>query len=180
MPDGAQPQIATLVAEHQAALYRYAFRLCGNAADAEDLTQQAFLLAHANLRQLSDADRAKPWLYAIVRNCYLKSFRRWLPLPETDLGASLDNLPEQADEASIDQERLQAALDDLPAEFKVVLLMFYFEQYSYREIADQLELPIGTVMSRLSRAKQHLRRRLFASEEPAAARQSMEGNHADR
>ena len=61
---------------------------------------------------------------------------------------------------SIDREELAAALDELPDEFRLVLLMFYFEDLSYQKIAEQLDIPIGTVMSRLSRAKEHLRRRL--------------------
>lgn len=169
MSDGSRPQIAQLVIEHQALLYRYAFRLCGNRADAEDLTQQTFLLAHAKLHQLRDDASARSWLCTILRNCYLKSFRRWQPLPETDLGSDLGQLPQTDHEDEIDRERLQAGLDELPAEFKVVLLMFYFEDCSYREIAEQLQLPLGTVMSRLSRAKQHLRNRLLEPELHAAA-----------
>ena len=64
------------------------------------------------------------------------------------------------DTSPLDQERLQLALDELPDMFRLVLLMFYFEGHSYQEIAQQLELPLGTVMSRLSRAKAHLRKRL--------------------
>ncbi len=62
--------------------------------------------------------------------------------------------------APLDDEGLQLALNSLPEEFRTVLLLFYFEDLSYREIAERLELSIGTVMSRLSRGKQHLRQRL--------------------
>ncbi len=62
---------------------------------------------------------------------------------------------------AIDQERLQRALDQLPTPYRVVLVMFYFEDCSYRQIAERLDLPIGTVMSRLARAKGHLRAYLF-------------------
>ena len=65
---------------------------------------------------------------------------------------------------TIDQERLTAALHELPDEFRLVLLMFYFEDLSYQEMAEQLEIPIGTVMSRLSRAKGHLKARLVDAE----------------
>jgi RNA polymerase sigma-70 factor (ECF subfamily) len=183
MSEGQRPEIAQLVVDHQTVLYRYAYRLCGNSFDADDLTQQTYLLAHANLRQLRDPAGARSWLCAILRNCYLKSFRRWAPAPETDVGTSLAHLPQHADELPIDGERLQAALDELPAEFKVVLLMFYFEDCSYREIAEQLQLPLGTVMSRLSRAKQHLRNRLLESELHTSARggrANREGHDATR
>jgi RNA polymerase sigma-70 factor (ECF subfamily) len=63
----------------------------------------------------------------------------------------------------IDQQQLQQGLDELPPVYRVVLIMFYFEQCTYRQIAEELDLPIGTVMSRLARAKGHLRLRLFGS-----------------
>jgi RNA polymerase sigma-70 factor (ECF subfamily) len=164
MSDSQRLDITRLVVDNQADLYRYAFRLAGNAADAEDLTQQAFLLAQARLHQLRDAASAKPWLLAILRNCYLKSFRKWTPVPEADLKTSLASIPQRLEETTIDQERLQHGLDNLPADFKVVLLLFYFEGCSYRQIAERLQLPLGTVMSRLARAKQHLRTVLFEPE----------------
>jgi RNA polymerase sigma-70 factor (ECF subfamily) len=164
MSDGRPVDLRQLAVDHQATLYRYAFRLTGKRADAEDLTQQAFLLAQSKLHQLRDAASAKAWLCAILRSCYLQAYRKWTPALETDLRANLAYVPDNGEEPPIDQERLQAGLDGLPAEFKVVVLMFYFEGCSYREIAEKLELPLGTVMSRLSRAKQHLRAALFEPE----------------
>lgn len=170
MSEDQRSEMTRLVVDNQAALYRYAYRLTGNAADAEDLTQQAFLQAQANLNQLRDRDQARSWLFAILRNCFLKSQRKWVPVPESDLQTSLANVPERLTDVAIDQERLQAGLDDLPAEFKIVLLLYYFEECSYREIAERLAVPLGTVMSRLSRAKQHLRARLFEPELHASPR----------
>jgi RNA polymerase sigma-70 factor (ECF subfamily) len=69
----------------------------------------------------------------------------------------------------VDREQLAAALTELPDEFRLVVLMFYFEELSYQEIAESLDIPIGTVMSRLSRAKGHLRQRLSAGAANAAA-----------
>jgi RNA polymerase sigma-70 factor (ECF subfamily) len=84
---------------------------------------------------------------------------------ERDLDLSLDTLPAQLpDELWVERQELQAALDRLPDEFRLVVLMFYYEHCSYNEIADQLGLPIGTVMSRLSRAKSQLRSALSADE----------------
>ena len=80
--------------------------------------------------------------------------------PEVDV----ESLPAQVDEQDIDREQLQAAISELPDEFKLVVLLFYFEEFSYRQIAQELDVPIGTVMSRLSRAKSHLRKRLFAQQ----------------
>jgi len=150
-----------LVRDHHQELYRYAFRLSGGVQDAEDLTQQAFLVAQQKLDQVRRAECARSWLYAVLRNCYLKSFRRRLPTPASVIDLDIDNIAQQIVEQEIDGERLQLALDELPAEYKVVVLLFYFEQQSYREIAEELEIPPGTVMSRLSRAKSHLRKRLL-------------------
>jgi RNA polymerase sigma-70 factor (ECF subfamily) len=153
--------LPTLVKEHQAVVYRYACRLCGCAAEAEDLTQQAFLIAHQKLHQLRAASAAQAWLLAIVRSCFLKSVRKPRPTPAADIDLLVN---EAADNGSpvdpIDREQLAAALDELPDDFRLVLLMFYFEELSYQQIGEHLEIPMGTVMSRLSRAKAHLRRRL--------------------
>jgi RNA polymerase sigma-70 factor (ECF subfamily) len=153
--------VAQLVADHHESVYRYAFRLCGSAADAEDLTQQTFLAAHRSLGQLREPASARSWLWAILRNCFLKELRRSGPVPAADLNLDLDAIPgELPDEVEIDQERLQEALGELPEVFRLVVVMYYFEDCSYREIAERLDMPIGTVMSRLARAKGHLRTKL--------------------
>ena len=90
-----------------------------------------------------------------------------------NVGLNLDNVAEVGDEevAAIDSHELQAAISELPVEFRVALVMFYFEECSYREIAEKLELPIGTVMSRLARAKRQLRTSLWeTNEKPARAK----------
>lgn len=75
-----RPDLASLVVEHHAVLYRYAFRLSGSAADAEDLTQQAFLVAQQKLDQVRSAECVRSWLFTVLRNCYLRSFRKRVPL----------------------------------------------------------------------------------------------------
>lgn len=166
MADGpVVPQIARLVVDHHADVYRYAYRLAGSVADAEDLTQQTFLAAQIKLAQLRSGDTARAWLFTILRNCYLKSRRRRVPLSASSVALDVNEIPaEGAADGTIDRERLQAALNGLADEYKLVLLMFYFEECSYREIAERLGVPIGTVMSRLSRAKGQLRGRLFELE----------------
>lgn len=154
--------VVQLVAAYHERLYRYAYRLSGSAADAEDLVQQVFLIAHQKLDQLRDASCVSGWLHTVLRNCYLKGCRKSLGLPVSEL--DVNTLPAEAPSQPIDEEALQNALSTLDPEFKVVVLMFYFEDKSYREIADQLGIPLGTVMSRLSRAKAHLRDRLASRE----------------
>ena len=165
----AKMDITRLVAEHHRAVYGYAYRMSGNEADAEDLTQQAFLVAQQKLGQLRRAESVRGWLLAIVRNGFLKACQRRRPVPAADLQLNIDSIPAEAlDSEEIDHEWLQQAIDELPDAFKVVLVMFYFEECSYREIAEQLDLPIGTVMSRLARAKGHLRSKLFETDPSAA------------
>jgi RNA polymerase sigma-70 factor (ECF subfamily) len=154
------PLLTQLVDQHYASLYRYAYRLSGSSAEAEDLTQQTFLAAAAKWDQLREADRAKSWLFTILRNQYLKNVRR-----ESAFGwESLDNLVESGGvavlDADVDSEQLQRVLNELPEEFRSPLILFYFEEFSYAEIAEHLGVALGTVMSRLSRGKAYLRRRL--------------------
>lgn len=159
MPDGAPAvTVADLLHAHYAFVYRLAYRLSGSAADAEDLTQQTYLQAQTHLSQLRETSRPRPWLASIMRNIFLRARRRsgravaWNP--ELEPAAEIDP-PEK-----IDSEALQAAIDELPEEFRVPLVLFYFRELSYKDIATELEIPLGTVMSRLARAKSHLRDRL--------------------
>jgi RNA polymerase sigma-70 factor (ECF subfamily) len=171
-----------VVREHYAAIYRYAFRLTGAAQDAEDLTQQAFLLAQRKLHQLREPDKVNRWLFAILRSCYLKGRRRQRPVPAASLELNVDEIPaesvRQLQQQGVDEERLQRALDDMPNDFKVVLLMFYFEGLSYKEIAARANIKMGTVMSRLSRAKGWLRRCLITQDEQQIAREHLRKNRS--
>ena len=159
--ENRQQEVTALVEAHYAVLYRYAFRLTGSAADAEDLTQQAFLTAQEKLDQLRTAENAKAWLFAIVRNAYLKTRRR----PGATTSVALHHVAEPTiatdGPPELTGEELTHLLAELPEDFRLPLVLFYFEDLSYREIAAALDLPIGTVMSRLSRGKTHLRQRLM-------------------
>jgi len=157
-PSGIQPlDIRTLVQEHHRDVYRYAYRLAGREVDAEDLTQQTFLIAQQRLQQIRQPQRVVSWLFTILRSCYLKAKGKSVPLSATSIELDVDSIPESPIEETIDKEAIQAAINSLPDEFKLVVVMFYFEQRSYKEIANQLQIPIGTVMSRLTRAKGRLR-----------------------
>jgi RNA polymerase sigma-70 factor, ECF subfamily len=162
MDDGGAPLLAQLVDQHYAVLYRYAFRLTGSSADAEDLVQQCFLTAHRKIGQLREPQNGKAWLFSIARNAFLKGKRG----QKGTATVSLESAPEPGEECpqdvAIDNEQLQAILNELDVEFRTPLILFYFEQLSYKEIAAQMDVPIGTVMSRLARAKNHLRQRLVS------------------
>jgi len=150
-------QLTELVEQHYQLLYRFAYRLSGSAADAEDLTQQTFLSAQKNLHQLRETEYAKSWLLTIVRNTFLKSIRGRKNSPTISLEKVQDPAVIPQEEPDFDQTELQNALNELPVDFRVPLVLFYFDDFSYKEIAAQLELPIGTIMSRLARAKSQLK-----------------------
>jgi RNA polymerase sigma-70 factor (ECF subfamily) len=154
----ASMDIAQLVAEHHRAVYGYAYRLTGTVADAEDLTQQVFLTAQAKLGQVRKEESVRSWLFAILRHRFVKTIRQRRPIPAVSIELNVDNIPTRVPPAEdIDREAIQRALDELPPAFRTVVTMFYYEDRSYREIAEDLDVPMGTVMSRLARAKAHLR-----------------------
>jgi len=152
--------IVVLVEQHASLLYGLARRLSGCSADAEDLVQQTFLAAQSHGDQLRDIERVRAWLCTILRNEFLKLVRQ----RGRSRVVSIDAIGDVSDavpvESPIDNEALQLALDALPVDFRLPLVMYYFEELNYREIADELDVPIGTVMSRLSRGKARLRERL--------------------
>jgi RNA polymerase sigma-70 factor (ECF subfamily) len=167
---GSPKTIQRLVEEHYEALYRYAYRLSGSNADAEDLTQEAFCTAQLKFGQLRDRERAKPWLFSILRNAYLKRARadsQQVCVPLDGVGDLAEPLPESLPE--VDPEQLQQALNELDELYRTPIILYYFEDFGYRDIAEQMELPIGTVMSRLARAKAHLRARLLPAGDAVSA-----------
>jgi RNA polymerase sigma-70 factor (ECF subfamily) len=160
--DPAEVRISQLVDENYQAVYRYAYRLSGNLADAEDLTQRVFLAAQRNLGQLRKINRSQTWLFTILRNLFLREHQRKRPKVESELSLDLNRFPHAIPALEeVTSQELQEALNRLPEMARLVLAMFYFEECSYREIAERLELPMGTVMSRLARAKAALRMELL-------------------
>ena len=155
--------VGELVGAHYEALYRYAFRLSGSAADADDLTQETFCKAQEQFAQLRDPGRAKNWLFRILRNVYLHRVRSEKPGRVVSLD-SVGDVPQAEADPGIETERdLRTALGELSEDWRTPIILFYFEGFSYRDIAEQMDLPLGTVMSRLARAKAFLRQRLMPS-----------------
>jgi RNA polymerase sigma-70 factor (ECF subfamily) len=166
----SQAKVERLVDEHYVSIYRYAYRLSGNATDAEDLTQETFCAAQRKWSQLRDPRRAKAWLFSIVRNGYLHRVRadkHHHILPLEHVGDIADSIPDPL--PPIEPEQLQRALSELPEVFRTTVILYYFEDFSYRDIAEHTDVPVGTVMSRLARAKAHLRARLLPDTESAPA-----------
>ncbi len=146
-------------------VYRYAYRLSGNRSDAEDVAQQVFLQAQRHLDQVRDRSRLRPWLLRIVRNIFFKLHRRQRPQNASTLNVNLDWFPDRTATDQVDVDAVQAALNKLDSNHKQIVLMYFFEDLSYQQIADRLCIKIGTVMSRLSRAKACLRE-IFSSQLP--------------
>ncbi len=158
-------EISQLVDQHYEPVFRFAYRLSGTSHEAEDISQQAFLDAQRKLDTLRDPDKVRAWLFMIVRNLYRRRIRDRVTRGEFALEVLADPIDQKRDsdkrvEQALDSESLQQVLNELPEEFRSVLLLFYFRELSYREIAEQLDVPIGTVMSRLSRGKKQLRERI--------------------
>jgi RNA polymerase sigma-70 factor (ECF subfamily) len=163
-----------LVEDHYESLYRFAYRLSGTENDARDLVQETYRRAFEAINQLRDKAAARSWLFKILLNCYRQRRRQDMLVsycsPE-DLYDREDQRHKgsegQTDEEyyDIEPQRLQQAIEELDEVFRIPLLLFYMEEFSYRDIADQLGIPLGTVMSRLNRAREHLRRRLLTRSE---------------
>lgn len=156
------PNVEEWVPLYYSALYRYAYRLTGNGNDAEDLTQETFCSAQAKQSQLREPDRVKSWLFSILHHAFLirKRKQRQAQFQAWNAWVEEANSVSQVEEPLVEKEQLQKAILEVPPDFRAVLILYYFEEFSYRDIAEQLKVPIGTVMSRLARAKQFLKAKL--------------------
>ncbi|MGZ7030877.1 MAG: sigma-70 family RNA polymerase sigma factor, partial [Thermoanaerobaculia bacterium] len=149
-------------------LYRYARWLTRDPTEAEDLVQEAFLKGLRGFDGFQPGSNIKAWMFRILRNTFLTSRSGLRAMP----AASLDEDPTLLDEVSddvtpesqllqrADAESLRRAIEELPAQFREVLLLADAEEMRYEEIAQTLSIPIGTVTSRLIRARQKIRRAL--------------------
>jgi len=155
-----------LVAGQYAPLYRFALSLSKSEADAADLTQQTFFLWASKGHQLRDGLKAKSWLFTTLYHEFLSRRRHEARFPNVELDdAREDDMAILPNVNEFDGPSILQALQEVDEPFRVPLTLFYLEQFSYREIAELLDVPMGTVMSRLSRGKALLRQRLLAKEE---------------
>ena len=157
-----------LVDRHYAALYRFGLSLSGRTEAAADLVQQTYYLWAEKGHQLRDASKAKSWLFTTLYREYLATYRRSVKFPHVELDEAEGEMPvvEPAALNEVDGGAAVEALKMLPDVFRAPVTLFYLQELSYKEIADVLEVPIGTVMSRLSRGKCELRRILTEARDP--------------
>ena len=159
-----------LVDAHYQALYRFAMSLAKNPDTASDLVQQTFCIWAQKGHQLRERSRAKTWLFTTLHREFLSYARKSKRYSDEELteavAGRLESSEDDADR-QMDGQRALELLGDLEESFRAPITLFYLQQHSYKEIAEILDIPIGTVMSRISRAKEMLRRRMTS--EPSSA-----------
>jgi RNA polymerase sigma-70 factor, ECF subfamily len=147
-----------VVAHHYGPLYQFAVSLTRNEAEACDLTQQTFYIWAAKGHQLRDVTKVKTWLFTTLHREFLGSRRRQTRFPHIELDDASADLPviSPASVNQLDSEQLLEALGQLDEVYRAAVVLFYLEDYSYNEIAQILDIPLGTVKSRLTRGLQRL------------------------
>ena len=173
-----QAQFADLAMPYMSALYSAALRMTRNAADAEDLVQETYLRAYRGFGGFKEGTNLKAWLYKILTNTFINSYRSKKRRPEqVDLddiedfylyrrlgeleAAEAARSPEAEVLDAMPDEVVKQALEDLPEQFRMAVLLADIEGFSYKEIAEIMDVPIGTVMSRLHRGRKQLQKRLW-------------------
>jgi RNA polymerase sigma-70 factor (ECF subfamily) len=156
------------------ALLGAALSMTSNRAEAEDLVQETFLRAFRSWDSFEKGTNLKAWLFRILTNLYITSYRKrrrepTIVVPEDDsefdlyqaLGRPEDNSAEAVVMDSLVDEDVKSALTELPEDFRLTVLLADVEGFSYKEIAEIMNVPIGTVMSRLHRGRKALQKSLF-------------------
>lgn len=161
---------------HLDLLYNSAVQMTRNVADAQDLIQETFLKAYRFFDKFKRGTNCKAWLFKIMKNNYINAFRKRAKEPAKvdfeDVEATLEAPPQPlvgtGDEREMKdvfeelvEDDVKAALDELPFEFKMAVILSDIEGFTYQEIAEIMECPIGTVRSRLSRARRFLQGKLY-------------------
>ena len=159
-------------------LYSAAMRMTRNPSDAEDLVQETYLKAYRAYHTFEEGTNLKAWLYRILTNTYINKYRKEARRPsEVDLGSVEDlylyrriGSEESAEAARTTEDRvldglvesdIKKAVEDLPENFRLPVLLADLEGFSYKEIAEILDVPIGTVMSRLHRGRKAMQKSLW-------------------
>ncbi len=162
---------------HMQALYTAALRMTRNPADAEDLVQETFLKAYRSFDRYEDGTNLKAWLYKILTNTFINSYRAAKRRPEKAdvedvedlyLYHRIGDLPagtgQSAEDEVLDRftdDEVKQAIESLPEAFRIAVLLADVEGFSYKEIADITDVPIGTVMSRIHRGRKALQKALL-------------------
>ena len=144
-------------------LYSYALILTRNRAEAEDLVQETCLRAIQAIERLRAGSNMKGWLFTILRNVWFNQLRKWRyspPMIGIEAGDSIADPSKDSHDlyvSKVEAEQVRAAIQKLPVDFREIILLREYEELSYQQIASVLDCPVGTVMSRLGRARAKLR-----------------------
>ncbi|HEV8629060.1 MAG TPA: sigma-70 family RNA polymerase sigma factor, partial [Thermoanaerobaculia bacterium] len=153
-----------------------AYRMARNAQDAEDLVQETYLKAYKYYDKFEEGTNLKAWLFKILKNTFINSYRKKQQAPPkadfADIEESFESIvrndggqqslnPEEELLEKVLDEDVQHAIEELPHDYRMVVLLADLEGFSYKEIADILEIPVGTVMSRLYRGRRLLEEALL-------------------
>lgn len=160
----AVPSFEQIVDAHYQGLHRFALSMCRREATAQDLVQQTFLQWARKGHSLRDPAKVKTWLFTTIYREWLSIARREKKYEQVEFEPELHGSAQMDDDGGhphVDSAVLQTALGQLDPNYRAPLVLFYLKELSYREIAETLGIPIGTVMSRLSRGKDHLRQILL-------------------
>jgi RNA polymerase sigma-70 factor (ECF subfamily) len=157
-------------------LYNTALRMTRNAQDAEDLVQETYFKAYKHFDKFESGTNLKAWLFKIMKNTFINNYRKkQLTPPQSDFADIEGSFENQVSDAATRQikspeeelledvldEDVQRALDELPVDYRMVVVLADIEGFSYREIGDILDIPLGTVMSRLYRGRKLLESELL-------------------
>jgi RNA polymerase sigma-70 factor (ECF subfamily) len=160
---------AALVDAYYRPLYQFAMSLTRGEAEASDMTQETFAIWAAKGYQLRDQSKVKTWLFTTLHREFLTTRRKQHRFRHAELDEESDDLPfiEQATEQRLDATSVLEALARLSDTYQAPLSLFYLGEHSYQEIAEILEIPVGTVQSRISRGKAQLHRIMTGSDSAA-------------
>ena len=152
------PDFETLVEQHYRRMYQFAYNLTQDEAEAYDLTQQTFLKWARKGHQLRDPSKVKTWLFTTLHREFLQARRKEARFPHHELDKVEHELPTipPATVDQLDAATVVASLAQVSEPFRAPLALFYLDDHSYKEIAEILDVPVGTVQSRIARGKSQL------------------------
>ena len=170
-PVRGQLDFQRLVDQFYGPLYRFAMSLTHAEADAADLVQETFLTWATKGHQLQDPAKVKSWLFTALHRSFLRSHRRLVRFPHLEITEAEADLPavEPGPLSHLDAQSALALLAQVDASFQAAVALFYLEDYSYDQIASILEIPLGTVKSRIARGLAQLKELVRRSATPSAA-----------
>jgi RNA polymerase sigma-70 factor (ECF subfamily) len=159
---------------HLDALYNFALRLTSNPSDAGDIVQETILKAYRFFNSYEKGTNAKAWLFRILNNTYINEYRKKSRLPDMvdygEISSFFEVIRDERTDTSDMEDRIfrrligddiTNALEELQDKYRIVVLLCDLEDFTYEEISNMLDIPIGTVRSRLHRGRNHLKKRLF-------------------